>query len=227
MSSIAALLFDADDTLWNFQIAQRNVTSDVIAAAVLHEPRLAGLTTERVIEIRREMGRTAAGDDVVALRVATFRHALAEVGVEDEVLAGDLTAAFLEGLTCDLPLYDDTIDVLEWCAARYRLGLVTNGTKGPEAGGLERFFETSVLGTAEGVAKPDPRLFHLALERMGGLGPVEVVVIGDNEHVDIAGAAAAGMRSILVDRHRTGSSAADAVVNELAEIPAVLETVLR
>lgn len=224
MSPIAALLFDADDTLWDFQAAQRQVTARVLEAAAAHDERLARIDSERVIEIRREVGATATQDDVIGLRTETFRRSIAEVGIADDDLAASLTAAFLDGLNRDLPLYDDTIEVLEWCLPRYRLGMVTNGTKGPEAGGLGRYFETSVLGPREGVAKPDPRLFHLAITRMGGLHPGQVVVIGDNDQIDVAGAAAAGMRSILVDRRRTSSEGADAVVMELHEIPAALES---
>jgi len=113
--------------------------------------------------------------------------------------------------------------VLDWCAPRYRLGIVSNGTKGAEAGGIEAYFETSVLGPLVGITKPDPRLFLFAIERMGALEPQEVVVVGDNDRLDIAGAAAAGMRSVLVDRQDTGSEVADAVISELTELPPVLD----
>lgn len=221
MAPITALLFDADDTLWDFQVAQVAVTAAVLEAAATEEPRLAGLTAERVIAIRKAIGRTAIQDDVIGLRRQTFRAALAEVGIEDEGLVVDLTNRFLEGLTRDLPLYPDTIEVLDWCGARYRLGLVSNGTKGPEAAGIAHYFETTVLAPVEGFSKPDPRLFRLAVDRMD-VDPAHAVVIGDNDAIDVAGAVAAGMRSVLVDRQGTGSTRADGVVRSLGEVPAVL-----
>jgi putative hydrolase of the HAD superfamily len=50
----------------------------------------------------------------------------------------------------------------------------------------------------EGVEKPDPRLFEIALERSGALADTTVHV-GDLYHVDVVGARAAGLRAVLLD----------------------------
>jgi putative hydrolase of the HAD superfamily len=49
-----------------------------------------------------------------------------------------------------------------------------------------------------GAAKPDPAIFTLALEGLG-LGPEQVVHIGDTRFADVAGARAAGIRPLHVD----------------------------
>jgi FMN phosphatase YigB (HAD superfamily) len=49
-----------------------------------------------------------------------------------------------------------------------------------------RFFTAIVISGEVGIRKPDPRIFHLALQRTG-LQPEEVVYVGDTEE-DIAGA---------------------------------------
>jgi HAD superfamily hydrolase (TIGR01549 family) len=64
--------------------------------------------------------------------------------------------------------------------------------------GLARHF-TAILDSAEeGIEKPDPRLFRLALERTGG-SPEEAVHVGDLYHVDVVGARGAGVRAVLLD----------------------------
>ena len=50
----------------------------------------------------------------------------------------------------------------------------------------------------EGVEKPDPRLFRLALERVGGEA-ASAVHVGDLYEVDVVGGRAAGLRAVLVD----------------------------
>jgi putative hydrolase of the HAD superfamily len=50
----------------------------------------------------------------------------------------------------------------------------------------------------EGVEKPDPRLFQIALERSGGRAET-TVHIGDLYYVDIVGARAAGLGAVLLD----------------------------
>jgi putative hydrolase of the HAD superfamily len=50
----------------------------------------------------------------------------------------------------------------------------------------------------EGVEKPDPRFFQLALDRVGATATTTVHV-GDLFHVDVVGARAAGIRPVLLD----------------------------
>lgn len=50
----------------------------------------------------------------------------------------------------------------------------------------------------EGLEKPDPRFFHVALQRSGAR-PESTVHVGDLYHVDVAGARAAGLRAALFD----------------------------
>ncbi|MBI2900939.1 MAG: HAD family hydrolase [Planctomycetes bacterium] len=92
--------------------------------------------------------------------------------------------------------------VLERLRGRYRLGVISN-SNGTVAGvlarlGLAAYFETVVDSHLEGVEKPDPRIFRIALERMG-LAPAEAIYVGDIYHIDVVGARAAGMDAILLD----------------------------
>jgi putative hydrolase of the HAD superfamily len=75
-----------------------------------------------------------------------------------------------------------------------------NGTVEALLGRLELspFFDAVLDSAVEGVEKPDPRLFLLALERLGAL-PGEAVHVGDLYSVDVLGARAAGIRPILLD----------------------------
>src|SRR4029078_19005 len=50
----------------------------------------------------------------------------------------------------------------------------------------------------EGVEKPDPRFFEIALERSGARRETTIHV-GDLYHVDVEGARAAGLRGVLLD----------------------------
>jgi HAD superfamily hydrolase (TIGR01549 family) len=50
----------------------------------------------------------------------------------------------------------------------------------------------------EGVEKPDPRLFQIALERSGGRRETTMHV-GDLYHVDVVGARSAGLHAVLLD----------------------------
>jgi HAD superfamily hydrolase (TIGR01549 family) len=63
---------------------------------------------------------------------------------------------------------------------------------------LDRYFDVMLDSHEEGVEKPDPRLFALALARAGG-DARSTVHVGDLYHVDVAGALAAGLGAVLLD----------------------------
>ena len=51
----------------------------------------------------------------------------------------------------------------------------------------------------EGIEKPDPRLFEIALERSGATRETTIHV-GDIYQIDVVGARAAGLRGVLLDQ---------------------------
>jgi HAD superfamily hydrolase (TIGR01509 family) len=63
---------------------------------------------------------------------------------------------------------------------------------------LSRHFQAVIDSWVVGVTKPDPRIFHAALERLG-VSPAEAIMVGDSIKADVGGAQAAGMRAALVD----------------------------
>ncbi len=64
--------------------------------------------------------------------------------------------------------------------------------------GVRAGLEFVVDSQIEGVEKPDPRLFGIALERLG-VPPDRAVYVGDIRSVDEAGSRAAGMHFVLID----------------------------
>ena len=64
--------------------------------------------------------------------------------------------------------------------------------------GMREGLEFVVDSQIEGVEKPDPRIFHIALERLG-VPAARALYVGDIRSVDEAGARAAGMHFVLID----------------------------
>jgi putative hydrolase of the HAD superfamily len=62
---------------------------------------------------------------------------------------------------------------------------------------LDELFDTVVDSCEVGVRKPDPRIYALALERLGGVAPERAVFLDDHPG-NVAGAEAAGLVGILV-----------------------------
>jgi putative hydrolase of the HAD superfamily len=102
-------------------------------------------------------------------------------------------------------VFDDVVPALDALAGMgVRLAVVSNwDSRLPvllEALGLSSRFDAIVVSHLEGVEKPDPELFLRAVSRLCG-SPEDALHVGDVPELDEAGAAAAGIASVLVDRH--------------------------
>jgi HAD superfamily hydrolase (TIGR01509 family) len=88
--------------------------------------------------------------------------------------------------------------------------------------GLARYFDVMLDSAEEGVEKPDPRLFQLALERSRSR-PEETVHVGDLYHVDVEGARNAGLDAVLLDVADLYSAHDCVRIHDITELPAVLK----
>ena len=78
-----------------------------------------------------------------------------------------------------------------------KLGIITNGPvswqmRKIEKTGVASFFNAILISDAEGIQKPDPRIFQRAMERCG-VASQESMFVGDHPEADIAGARNAGL----------------------------------
>jgi putative hydrolase of the HAD superfamily len=88
--------------------------------------------------------------------------------------------------------------------------------------GLARFFDHVLDSQVEGVEKPDPRLFQIALERAGARAETTLHV-GDFYWIDVRGARAAGVQPVLLDPIGLYESADCARVRSLGELASLLD----
>ncbi len=242
---ISAVLFDGDQTLWDFQRVMR-----AALIAVLEELRAArpGPFTRALSWQDLEHDRTVVGEEfgavefnLLRLRVRAFgrtleRRRAAEGGDEDadRLLSEQLSASYFEHRDRDPALFPDTIACLESLRPHYRLGLLSNGSRLPEKIGLGHYFETVVFAQDHRVAKPDKGIFEVA-ERELGVDPAGCVLVGDHLVNDVTGAKAAGWHAVWIDRDGDGTFVAvddmgyepDAVVTTLGDLPAVLDGLAR
>jgi putative hydrolase of the HAD superfamily len=104
-------------------------------------------------------------------------------------------------------VYDDARALL--ASLKYRgflCGVITNAIFPAELFlpkvnelGLSGYFDAFVTSADVGLGKPNPAPFQRALNDLG-LEPEEALFVGDMAETDIAGARAAGMRAVLLER---------------------------
>jgi putative hydrolase of the HAD superfamily len=226
---IAAVTFDADGTLWDFERVMREALALALDALRARLPdRTDGLTVERLAEIRDEVANEPGMQDAPLnqIRVAAFERTLELIGHPDVTLAAEITAVYRRHRFDGIRLYDDALPALDALAAltpRPVLGLVSNGNTDPERCGLPGRFQFALFAHHHGVKKPDRRFFEVAV-REAGCAPSAIVHIGDSLVSDVAGAQAAGIRAIWLNRDRlpnTTGIVPDAEITSLSELPAL------
>lgn len=117
--------------------------------------------------------------------------------------------------------------VQELKTAGYRLGVVSNAegrvARDLRTAGYAACFETVVDSHLEGVEKPDPKIFEIALERMEAQAS-STVFVGDVPSIDVEGARRAGLRAILLDRHDLYGSHDVPRLHALKDLPGLLRS---
>jgi putative hydrolase of the HAD superfamily len=125
-------------------------------------------------------------------------------------------------------LFDDVLPVLQDLRDRgLMLGVISNFEEWLERLlaelGIAGLFDVQVISGIEGVEKPDPAIFALALARTGTSAP-ECVYVGDNPRFDTDPAEALGMRGVLIDRReRYAAHAGPGVrITSMADLPGAI-----
>ncbi len=106
---------------------------------------------------------------------------------------------FVENLFRDAQTDPRMADLVRWLRGRYRTGLLSNASDVlprllGERYGLDGLFDVEVVSALVGLAKPDPAIYQLALERLG-TAPEATILVDDYEP-NVASAAALGIRAI-------------------------------
>ena len=195
-----AILFDLDGTLIDFDACVRDALRAAFAELgyeVSNEQLWAEIQAASAEAGALHWGQQSAlGWTRAQVMEAVMRDTLAALGAETEhpeVPANRYWARFCK----TTHLNPGAIETLERLQGRFKLGLVTNGETDSQRGrlhatGLERFFDAVLISDEAGCAKPDPRIFALALAELG-VAAEGALYVGDSLEHDYAGAQAAGI----------------------------------
>lgn len=148
-----------------------------------------------------------------------------DLGLTSHELARSITADFVDQTRTHL---DASRKLLQGWRTRTRLAVVSNfyGNVHILLGeaGITPLLDAIVDSTIVGVVKPDPRIFAIALERVG-CAAERALFVGDSLDKDIAGARAAGLSAAWLpgpSELALGALSADFIFGSLAEIDEIL-----
>lgn len=205
------IFFDLDHTLWDFD---RNSAATILR--VFNEYRLdeRGITdfnefldkyndhNQRLWDrfrkgsIRRE-----------ELRWKRFWLTLLDFKINNEMLAHELSSAYLEILPTQTLLIPYAKEILDHCKQKYELHLITNGFEMTQKmklqfSGLGGYFREIITSERSHAMKPHPTIFEYALTATGATLE-DSIMIGDALEVDVLGAQKAGWDHVYFNPLKT------------------------
>ncbi len=140
-------------------------------------------------------------------------HVLESLGLSDEYRP--ILRDFYES---ELYIDPRMLEAVRDYRKRYRTGLLSNYTCDLR-GRLETHwsvdgaFDEIIISCEVGIIKPDPAIYRLMLERLGCRAEESVFV--DDKQVNIDGAAALGMKTVLFNSVEQGLADLDAIIAEM------------
>ena len=218
-----AVLFDLDDTLFDHWSCTRE------ALSALRE-RYAALGVMPLEAIEAEHGHLLEALHLEVLagrltvdhaRIQRFRRLFeyaGETGADDTARAA--ASAYREAYVAHWRPVAGALALLAAVRERAAIGVVTNNMASEQrqkidACGFSPYLDAVVISEEAGVAKPDPRIFEIAIGRLGR-PRAETVMIGDAWATDVAGARAAGLRAVWFNRF--GAASPDPSVSEIGSL---------
>jgi len=229
--TLGAVLFDAGETLLHPYPSFAELLSCTLAAEghdVSPEQIRSNvhLVSERFLRAAQDGERWSTSEP----RSRAFWGSVYGVMLEafdlqlDDRLAARVYATFTDPNS--YRLFPDVLSTLARLRDRgVRLGLVSNF----EAWlvglldhlGIADQLEVTVVSGAEGVEKPDPAIFRLALDRLH-LPADAVAYVGDQPFFDVEPATAVGMQGVLLDRRGRHPDHAGTRITSLTELSTAL-----
>jgi HAD superfamily hydrolase (TIGR01549 family) len=236
MTTVQALSFDLDGTLLDGSGHQDAIlrTCRAIASAHpdLHADRLLAANGEVWQEYWPDVANkwTLGALDGASLSLEAWRRTLRVCGCDDESIARFARETYSHHHRQSLRLFDDVDEVISLLQQRVSLALVTNGASDTQREALRvlniehRFGAVAISGEL-GVAKPDARIFRVALDRLG-FDPANAWHIGDDLNTDVAGAKAAGLTAVWLNRggesRKQGVARPDHEIRSLRDLAGLL-----
>lgn len=202
LNGIEHIFFDLDHTLWDFDKNSALTFDKIFRLNGLEIPLHDFISVYEPINLYYWKLYRNEEIDKEGLRFGRLNDAFTklEIAIADDVIY-KLSDDYITFLSSFNHLFEETLVILDYLKHNYKLHIITNGFQEVQNGKLENagiasYFITVTNSEMVGVKKPNPKIFHHALD----LAQAKVensIMIGDNLEADIQGALNIGLDAIM------------------------------
>ncbi len=225
-SSIKHVLFDLDNTLWDFSGNSKRILAHIFSELQLAEkgvPDFEAFYAQYMFRNTYLWEQYALGnvtrDEV---RHNRFFITFDDFGIQHYALAAQAADYYIHHTRRQTDLLPHTRDVLTYLSAKYRLHIITNGFDEVqffklENTGIRSYFETVTTAESAQSLKPNVGIFEYALRAIPA-SPEHCVYIGDSADADGHGSTKVGMQFIWFNAERKPNTYGFKEVHDLNEL---------
>lgn len=203
MAIYTCVLLDVDNTLLDFDAAERQALSDMLAEYELpHDAQVCDLYHK----VNRELWDSLAKGKISKAKLfqTRFSRFLQAMDLQDNGKSREMNDRYEELLATHADLLPGALNALEELGEVATLATVSNGAAAVQQArirdsGVERYMDGVYISEKVGAAKPSAKLFEHVLKDLGITNRSRVLMVGDDLLADIKGGQNAGLDTCWVN----------------------------
>lgn len=230
MQDIKHIIFDLDNTLWDFSGNSKKILNVIFndlnlqAAGIPSFDQFHQQYKFRNEYLWQEYGKGNVSKDEV--RLNRFLITFKDFSVDNYALANEAADYYVYHTRRQTDLLPNTINILDHLKQKYRLHIITNGFDEVQFfklanTGLESYFETVTTAESANALKPDKRIFEHALRTIDA-APEHCLYIGDSPEADGKGAINAGLAFVWLNTEQKENTYNFRAIENLIELKSIL-----
>lgn len=230
MQQLKHILFDLDNTLWDFSGNSKRILAQIFSDLELSKKGIPDFPTFhdqyafRNEYLWHQYGLGNVTRDEV--RQNRFYITFNDFGVDNYALAAEAADYYIQHTRKQTDLLPHTIELLDYLQSKYQLHIITNGFDEVqffklENTGLRKYFDTVTTAENAQSLKPNKKIFDHALNSIPAL-PEHCLYIGDSPDADGHGAKNAGLGFIWFNPNNKKNDYGFTSVSSLKEVMEIL-----
>lgn len=184
------LIFDADETLFDFKKAEKEAFRESILEFGINYDESYHFEIYKIINnnIWKELEQGLITQS--ELKIERFKRLSNKLQISfDEV---EFANVYMNHLSNGSFLFEDSFDLIKSIKDKYKLIILTNGLtavqeKRIKKSSIAKYFDNIVISENVGISKPNPAIFEYALKDINNINKNEILIIGDSLSSDIQG----------------------------------------
>lgn len=222
------IIFDADETLFDFKKSERDAFKNAMMEFDIEydENHHLKIYSEINSEIWKEFENGIITQE--KLKVERFKRLADRLNINfDEYL---FAKSYMKHLANASFVYEDSIELVESLHKNYRLTIVTNGLKEVQNKRIKqsiisKYFEDVIISEEVNVAKPDSKIFEIALNNLNHVDKSKVLMVGDSLTSDIKGGINFGIDTCWYNPNKIVNSTDIKPTYEISELSQLREII--